>query len=214
MEGPPRRACPLLLRQTSFQAAPEPVRFVDDDGQPPVSHSARFGEVEQRGAALTPRGRRCYDRLLAQAQVATRDAPRAGGAQATQVLAQVFSAFPDDLTSLREQGLAYFGYRLSTAGEQAQPARWQGLGLPQAIAQGLVQADPLRYEDFLPVSAAGIFRSNLAGRQGSEPSALRGQPAQQAFEQALGRAVLDGFTLYARAELATIPALPAGMQLD
>jgi uncharacterized glyoxalase superfamily metalloenzyme YdcJ len=214
VEGPPRRVCALLLRQTSFKAVPEPVRFVDDDGQPPVSHSARFGEVEQRGAALTPRGRRFYDRLLAQAQLATRDAQRAGGARAGQVLAQVFSAFPDDLTSLREQGLAYFRYRLSTVGEQAPPARWQGLGLSQAMAQGLVQADPQRYEDFLPVSAAGIFQSNLAGRQDSGPTTLSGQPARQAFEQALGCAVLDGFTLYAQAELASLQALPKGLQLD
>jgi uncharacterized glyoxalase superfamily metalloenzyme YdcJ len=28
------------------------------------THSARFGEIEQRGVALTPKGRALYDRLL------------------------------------------------------------------------------------------------------------------------------------------------------
>ncbi|RBL02427.1 DUF1338 domain-containing protein, partial [Xanthomonas oryzae pv. oryzae] len=34
IEGPPRRRVPILLRQTSFKALEEAVRFVGDDGQP------------------------------------------------------------------------------------------------------------------------------------------------------------------------------------
>ncbi|WP_305808648.1 2-oxoadipate dioxygenase/decarboxylase family protein, partial [Staphylococcus epidermidis] len=49
VEGPPRRDCPILLRQTSFKALQEAVRFTDDAG----AHTARFGEIEQRGVALT-----------------------------------------------------------------------------------------------------------------------------------------------------------------
>ncbi|BBN54127.1 hypothetical protein TRE132_22520 [Pseudomonas chlororaphis subsp. aurantiaca] len=58
IEGPPRRECPILLRQTSFKALEEAVSFTD---QPDSrgSHSARFGEIEQRGAALTPKAGRC-----------------------------------------------------------------------------------------------------------------------------------------------------------
>ena len=33
------------------------------------------------------------------------------------------------------------------------------------VEQGLVEAQPITYEDFLPVSAAGIFQSNLGGAQ-------------------------------------------------
>jgi uncharacterized glyoxalase superfamily metalloenzyme YdcJ len=40
---------PILLRQTSFKALTEGVRFVGDDGAP-GHHTARFGEIEQRGA--------------------------------------------------------------------------------------------------------------------------------------------------------------------
>jgi len=41
IEGPPRRHCPILLRQTSFKALDEPIAFTDAQG----SHSARFGEI-------------------------------------------------------------------------------------------------------------------------------------------------------------------------
>ncbi|MGH8360044.1 MAG: 2-oxoadipate dioxygenase/decarboxylase HglS, partial [Pseudomonas sp.] len=60
IEGPPRRQCPILLRQTSFKALDEAIAFTDAKG----SHSARFGEIEQRGVALTPKGRALYDQLL------------------------------------------------------------------------------------------------------------------------------------------------------
>src|SRR5690606_22050288 len=50
VEGPPTRKCPILLRQTSFKALNEPVLFEDKDGiWKEGSHTARFGEIEQRG---------------------------------------------------------------------------------------------------------------------------------------------------------------------
>ena len=58
IEGPPRREVPILLRQTSFKALEEPVMFA---GEHRGTHSARFGEIEQRGVALTPKGRALYD---------------------------------------------------------------------------------------------------------------------------------------------------------
>ncbi len=65
IEGPPRRDVPILLRQTSFKALEESIRFAGDtQGR----HTARFGEIEQRGVALTPDGRALYDRLLAAAR--------------------------------------------------------------------------------------------------------------------------------------------------
>ena len=59
-----RAAVPILLRQTSFKALEEPVLFA---GEHKGTHTARFGEIEQRGVALTPKGRELYDRLLNQA---------------------------------------------------------------------------------------------------------------------------------------------------
>lgn len=140
IEGPPRRRVPILLRQTSFRAIAEPIRF----GDTPGTHTARFGEVEQRGAALTRRGRALYDVLCAEGAL---------------------SRFPDDVATLMREELAFFGR----------------------------DGAPITYEDFLPVSAAGIFRSNLAG----EARALALAPSDRgAFAVALGAAPADEFALY------------------
>ena len=59
-------------------------------------------------------------------------------------------------------------------------------------------AQPITYEDFLPVSAAGIFQSNLGG---DAQTRSHGNASRNAFEQALGREVLNEFSLYEEAEL-------------
>jgi uncharacterized glyoxalase superfamily metalloenzyme YdcJ len=121
IQGPPRTDGPaVLLRQTSFRALSEPCLFRGRDGT--VSSGSlrvRFGEVEARGVALTPRGRERYD-----AAMASDDPARVWG-----------DHFPWTDEEMAAQGLAYY----------------RG-GDPSA---------PIVYEDFLPASAAGIFRSNL-----------------------------------------------------
>ncbi len=68
IQGPPAWAGPdVLLRQTSFRALAERRRFREADGSVAAGTlSVRFGEVEQRGIALTPAGRERYDRALAE----------------------------------------------------------------------------------------------------------------------------------------------------
>src|SRR5690606_514512 len=61
IEGPPRRAVPILLRQTSFHALEEAIFFREGEARIRGAHTARFGEIEQRGIALTPHGRERYD---------------------------------------------------------------------------------------------------------------------------------------------------------
>ncbi|AWB91804.1 VOC family protein [Aeromicrobium chenweiae] len=63
IQGPPRTDKPdVLLRQTSFRALAEPRTFTDADGSLSTGQlSVRFGEVEARGVALTPKGRNLYD---------------------------------------------------------------------------------------------------------------------------------------------------------
>ncbi|KFA15545.1 hypothetical protein A11G_0120995 [Xanthomonas vasicola pv. musacearum NCPPB 4392] len=202
IEGPPRRRVPILLRQTSFKALEEPVRFVGDDGQPEHgTHTARFGEIEQRGLALTPKGRALYDALLAQA----RDADGAGstGTDYATRLQTAFVAFPDDEALLRQEGLGYFRYALTDAG-RADPAQVAAMPAETAIALGLVCADPIIYEDFLPVSAAGIFQSNLGG---AEQRAYAAHSSKRSFEQALGAQVHDEFALYAQLERESLQGL-------
>ncbi|WP_434668790.1 VOC family protein [Klebsiella sp. B345] len=188
IEGPPRREVPILLRQTSFKALEEPVMF---NGEQQGTHTARFGEIEQRGIALTPKGRALYDRLLNEAGVGKDNLNH------QRHLQEVFSQFPDSEFLLRQQGLAWFRYRLTPAGEAHRQAFGHGDDPQPLIERGWLIAQPIIYEDFLPVSAAGIFQSNL----GNETQARsHGNASREAFETALGCPVLDEFTLYQQAE--------------
>jgi uncharacterized glyoxalase superfamily metalloenzyme YdcJ len=125
IQGPPRWDGPaVLLRQTSFRALAEPRRFRTDNGTVVEgSLRVRFGEVEARGVALTPKGRERYD--AAMARLSDNEDP-------ATVWGQYFPATDDEMAA---QGLAYY--------------------------RGGDPAKPVVYEDFLPASAAGIFRSNL-----------------------------------------------------
>ena len=146
-------------------------------------------EIEQRGMALTPKGRSLYDRLLQQVRDQVPDAA-ANVDEYYRQLQQGFTLFPDDLTGIWQQGLGYFRYRAVSGPSQALRADWQWL-----IDYAHVRLIPLTYEDFLPVSAAGIFQSNLDQR---ETQQIVRSPNQQAFEQALGCAVVSEFEFYAQ----------------
>lgn len=200
VEGPPPRNVPILLRQTSCQALSEPILFQDENGAHTVagSHTARFGEVEQRGLALTPKGRELYDALLASAQRPLREQPMGYEARLTEA----FAGFPDDLDTVRKEGLGYFEFRLTPKGIRARQAGQIAPGeLEDFITQGYVEPVPMVYEDFLPVSAAGIFQSNLGGAERGAYSAVS---SQSAFEAALGIPVLDPFVLYRQREVASM----------
>ena len=203
IEGPPRRACPILLRQTSFKALEELVHFPSGEDNAAGTHTARFGEIEQRGLALTPKGRALYDALLAQA----RDNGGAGstGGDYMQRLQAAFAGFPDDHATLRREGLGYYRYVLTDAG-RALPAAERGLPAEVLIERGLAVAEPIVYEDFLPVSAAGIFQSNLGGE---EQRAYAARANREAFEQALGATVADEFAIYERLQAESLAQLVA-----
>ena len=180
IEGPPARACPILLRQTSFKALQEAITFPGADGPTAGAHTARFGEIEQRGCALTPAGRALYDAALAKKD---------------------FSALPDDWDTLRRADLAWFRYRPTPEGLAG---RAETADLEALISSGHVVAEPITYEDFLPVSAAGIFQSNLGSE--ARETAYAVDPAKADFEQALGRPVQDEMALYRAEQDASITA--------
>jgi len=200
IEGPPRRHCPILLRQTSFKALNEPIAFTDAQG----SHSARFGEIEQRGVALTPKGRALYDQLLNAARDELGAAPNeANAARYEQLLEQHFQAFPDNHTQMREQGLAYFRYFPSKKGLAARGQPDSPRTLQALLSAGHVEVEPLVYEDFLPVSAAGIFQSNL-GDAAQSHYAAHSNKAE--FEKALGRSTIDELQLYDETQQRSVEA--------
>ncbi|MBF8641791.1 2-oxoadipate dioxygenase/decarboxylase HglS [Pseudomonas luteola] len=191
IEGPPPRRCPVLLRQTSFKALQEKVTFIDEQGNAVAgSHTARFGEIEQRGVALTPKGRALYDKLL---NIARTQAPSESNAQAyMQALTDIFAELPDSYESLRKQGLAYFRYFVTDKDDAV--TQDGPRDLDALIQSDYIHYEPLVYEDFLPVSAAGIFQSNL----GDQAQTLYTKASSKdRFEQALGASVLDELALYA-----------------
>lgn len=203
IEGPPRRNCPILLRQTSFKALEEAIVFKEAAGEDATgSHAARFGEIEQRGVALTAKGRKLYDDLLASVR---RDVQvGATGAEAVDYsakLAKRFDAFPDDWAELRAKALAFFRYSVSDAGAAQRGNRGSEMTVDELIENGLLRFDPIVYEDFLPVSAAGIFQSNL-GTDAQKNYA--GRSNRSAFEAALGAVVHDELALYAETERASL----------
>ena len=206
IEGPPKRDCPILLRQTSFKALEEAVRFKNPNGEYDEGHhTARFGEIEQRGVALTPKGRALYDELLGQARNQLGVTPNADNAsEYYQILEKAFDAFPDDYHAMHNEALAYFYYQpgdsaadIDSAMLHLETVDVQTVDSKQAIntliEKGAIRIEPIVYEDFLPVSAAGIFQSNL---QQDKQSNYDGDSNQHEFEQALGASIYDELALY------------------
>lgn len=182
IEGPPARQCDILLRQTSFHALSEPIHFAGgSDGR----HTARFGEIESRGAALTRKGKELYEQCLGAA------GPMAAPGYGEALIKAFEGQFPDSWDELRKQELAFFRYRL--ASDAAKPS--SSTALDELISNGVVEAEAITYEDFLPASAAGIFKSNLEdGTSEDEPKSAKEreeQEAAQARDQAAARAALE-----------------------
>ncbi|MFH8584572.1 2-oxoadipate dioxygenase/decarboxylase family protein [Streptomyces celluloflavus] len=195
IQGPPRWDGPdVLLRQTSFRALAEPRAFREPDGS--VTGGAlrvRFGEVEARGIALTRAGRAHYDALMAETDRQTAERPDTVRQETARALWE--HRFPRTEHRLAAGQLAYFTFRPGTgrpADGRRPPADLAGL-----LAQGWLTAHPIVYEDFLPRSAAGIFRSNLTG-DGTRAADRTGTPFDaDRLAAAIGRPVLDPFALYA-----------------
>ncbi|CAI6097320.1 unnamed protein product [Clonostachys chloroleuca] len=201
IEGPPARVCPILLRQTSFLAIEEPIKFIVEGGSPLLkgSHKARFGEIEERGAAVTPKGRKLYDELLenamSQARAMTGDGVDLSPEAMDELVSRIFLAYPDDWDELRRNGLIFCTYRCTAKGLNTQ-LTLSKYNLEILVGSGILEAQPITYEDFLPLSAAGIFQSNL-GSEGS-PKEHVACPDEKGMEEALGAALEDSDELYTK----------------
>ncbi|AGB21725.1 hypothetical protein Mycsm_01308 [Mycobacterium sp. JS623] len=156
IQGPPACDGPdVLLRQTSFRALAEPRRFREADGTVvDGTLRVRFGEVEARGVALTPKGRQRYD-----AAMGTPD-PAAAWAD----------YFPATHEAMAAAGLAYY--------------------------HGGDPTKPVVYEDFLPASAAGIFRSNLDTDTKAAEAADNSEYSLPWLAARLGHHIHDPYELY------------------
>jgi uncharacterized glyoxalase superfamily metalloenzyme YdcJ len=124
--------------------------------------------------------------------------------QYLRTLEQHFQAFPDSYAELRQRALAFFRYRAKpdasakiTTGAVSQEQ------IDALVASGDLLFEPIIYEDFLPVSAAGIFQSNLGNEN---KAAYLAHSNRQTFEAALGATVCDELSLYAQAQDASLRA--------
>ena len=171
----------------------------------PLRRQARIPRASAKsnsvGAALTRKGRALYDTLLARAHEA--------GENYDAQLSAAFADFPDDIETLRRNALIHCRYAATEAGLRAARAGMRAPdGVDALIAAGWLAAEPITYEDFLPVSAAGIFQSNLGAGTGRR---LAATDALEAFEHDLGASVGDPFALYAAEENGSLTAAIAAL---
>lgn len=182
IEGPPAWKGPdFLLRQTSFRALDERRQMREPDGS--VVEAAlrvRFGEVEARGVALTDVGRRVYDRITAEA----------AGGQSLSVADRIADEFPASDEGMARSALGHYTFAAARLAAGGAPS-----SLTELLDGGWLEPSPIVYEDFLPKSAAGIFRSNLDSDSGAarpEEGVLRDAAW---LEETLGRRLHDPDTL-------------------
>ena len=196
IQGPPDWEGPdVLLRQTSFKALAEERQFRHADARVrPGSLRVRFGEVEQRGVALTAKGRDLYDRMVAEVDVRLAAAP--AGTARVDVARDVWRQhLPGTERELALRGLAFFTYRVAGApstssGHRPRPAQGTA-SLRELVEAGVLVPEPIVYEDFLPRSAAGIFQSNLTD-EGTRDDDLLGTPYDiETLSEVIGRPIAD-----------------------
>lgn len=214
-EGPAEDT-PVLLRQDSYKALTEPVKFRNADGSVvDAVHTARFGEIEQRFYATTAKGRELYDRCLAEADAAREKNPglaKKDFAAYEEMYAKPFAPFPKTLPELLAQKLVCGRY-VATAKGQAEKAKITTTDLNELVRLGYVDYEGLRYEDFLPVSAAGIFASNLNQYGTKATAAQRPVHTQADLENILGRKIVDSNVTYAGLQAESVLSVYAQLGL-
>ncbi len=187
IQGPPPWSGPdVLLRQTSFRALDETRTFVHRDGQRfEATVRVRFGEVEQRGIALTPQGRAKVDAAMAAGAEATEEDERRAA-----IRAELDSSLSHSLDAMAADGDAFVRY--------------------VARADGRVGVEPITYEDFLPASAAGIFASNLAHAGSFATSTPAHHRDAERLQEAVGQ-LHDPYALYGAEQAASLAEVEAAV---
>jgi uncharacterized glyoxalase superfamily metalloenzyme YdcJ len=70
------------------------------------------------------------------------------------------------------------------------------VSVQELLDQNILANEPLTYEDFLPLSAGGIFNSNLGNVSQSKQLIMSAEPDLDGFQRCLGTRVADEFHLY------------------
>jgi uncharacterized glyoxalase superfamily metalloenzyme YdcJ len=212
IQGPPAWKGPdVLLRQTSFRALDEPRAMRTADGAVVTGAlRVRFGEVEARGIALTRDGRALYDHLVDLVDVEAERRPERDRNEIARALWT--EHVPSTEEELAAQGLGFFTYH--AVPDRPRDGTRPPSGLADLVSKGWVRADPVVYEDFLPASAAGIFRSNLSseGARDDDQDAAAYDAAW--LSAAIDRDVLDPFSLYEQRQDPSLAQVAHDLRLD
>lgn len=205
-EGPSEDT-PILLRQDAYRALTEKVLFRNADGTTTNAlHTARFGEIEQRGYAPTSKGRALYDACLEKAEADDeKDLAllRTDFAAYEKAYAKHFAKIPKTLSALLAQGLVHARYNATARGRAAR-GTITTFDIHELVKQGFATREGLRYEDFLPVSAAGIFASNLNQYGTASTATVKPTYSQKMLEDILGAPIIDSAREYAAVEAASL----------
>ena len=168
----------------------------------------RFGEIEQRGVAMTPKGRDVYDACINKTlnNIKKEIAGKLYEGKALAVkeykeyvrqYKQCFKDMPKTHKELREQGLAYYTYHATEKGLTAAKAQSiKSADMNYLMDNGFVSYKPIRYNDFLPVSAGGIFGSNDPNKKTEEEFAkYRAKPkpkySKEILEEIMGKKIVN-----------------------
>ncbi len=84
----------------------------------------------------------------------------------------------------------------------------------ELVRLGYVSVEGLRYEDFLPVSAAGIFASNLSQYGTQSTAAEKPNYSQSMLEHILDRKIVDANETYARLQAESLITVYSQLGLD
>jgi uncharacterized glyoxalase superfamily metalloenzyme YdcJ len=139
--------------------------------------------------------------------------------------AGAFAAIPKSLPALVGAGLVFARYAPTAKGlAAARSGTLASTDLAALVRDGFVAYEGMRYEDFLPVSAAGIFASNLQQYGTKSTAAVKPTYSQALLEEILGRKIVDATAMYAAFEaesklatyeqLGLLASLPAGVRAE
>lgn len=178
IEGPPLRKTRILLRQTSYKAVVEEVMFIDESGESAKAfHKARFGEIEERGMAMTAKGKELYEKALKKYM--------------DNGNSDEFAVIPDSHDVLYTEKLGYYMFHASSQAKNPVDC-----DIDKLVANGDVNITPIRYEDFLPVSAAGIFASNLGNYGVEKITQEEVTYTKEQLQDIIGSKIYDSFAIY------------------
>ncbi len=157
-----------------------------------IQHKARFGEIEARGVALTRKGEAAYNAYGIESETD----PAAKQAK----VAKFKQEYPRTDRQLHDAGWAYYTYQTTEAGRTRRGSNAaRKADLPALLDAGDVTLVPQTYHDFLPFSAAAIFRANLTeGSRGIDGVARDASDNRRTLEQAMGTTIADRHDLHRR----------------